>query len=58
MAASSAASDAHTLLTPEELSQALKIDVYDNEGKTHCLGDLVKGRRTALIFTRHFCEFI
>lgn len=43
-------------LTPDELSQALKVDVYDREGKTKSLGELMKGQRTALIFIRHFCK--
>ncbi|CAN9180467.1 unnamed protein product [Alternaria alternata] len=42
------------LPTAEELSEALKIDVYDREGKTKALGDLVKGQRTVLVFIRHF----
>lgn len=56
--ASSAAgtSDPHTPLTPDELSQALKVDVYDQEGNTKALGELVAGKRTALIFIRHFCK--
>jgi hypothetical protein len=45
-------------LTPDELSQALKVDVYDREGKTKPLGDLIKGQRTALIFIRHFCKCV
>ena len=44
------------LPTAEELSEALKIDVYDREGKTKALGDLVRGQRTVLVFTRHFCK--
>ena len=39
-----------------ELSEALKIDVYDREGKTKALGDLVRGQRTVLVFIRHFCK--
>ncbi|CAN9418207.1 unnamed protein product [Alternaria sp. RS040] len=42
------------LPTAEELSEALKIDVYDRDGKTKALGDLVKGQRTVLVFIRHF----
>ncbi|CAN9407813.1 unnamed protein product [Alternaria alternata] len=42
------------LPTAEELSEALKIDVYDREGKTKALGDLVRGQRTVLVFIRHF----
>lgn len=41
----------------EELSDAFKIEVYDHEGKTHALGELVKGKRSVLIFIRHFCKF-
>ena len=44
------------LPTAEELSEALKIDVYDREGKTKALGDLVRGQRTVLVFIRHFCK--
>jgi len=47
---------ARKLPTAEELSEALKVDVYDREGKTKPLGELVKGQRTVLVFTRHFCE--
>jgi hypothetical protein len=54
----SGASDARTPLTREELSRAFEIDVYDREGKTKTLGDLVKGQRTVLVFIRHFCRFI
>lgn len=50
------ASGAHTPLTHDELSQALRIDVYDQEGKTMALGELVAGKRTALVFIRHFCK--
>jgi hypothetical protein len=42
--------------TAEELSEALKIDVYDREGKTKSLGELIKGQRTVLVFIRHFCK--
>ncbi|KAI4914708.1 hypothetical protein J4E90_004740 [Alternaria incomplexa] len=45
---------ARKLPTAEELSEALKVDVYDREGKTKTLGELVKGQRTVLVFTRHF----
>ncbi|EUC48344.1 hypothetical protein COCMIDRAFT_87545 [Bipolaris oryzae ATCC 44560] len=57
MASSDAPSDAPSptsLPTAAELSEALKIEVYDREGKTHALGDLVRGKRSVLIFTRHF----
>lgn len=46
---------ARTLPTPDELAEALKIEVYDRVGKTTTVGDLVRGQRTVLIFTRHFC---
>ncbi|KAH7385590.1 hypothetical protein DE146DRAFT_667620 [Phaeosphaeria sp. MPI-PUGE-AT-0046c] len=44
----------HTPLTTDELSEALKVDVYDQEGRTKTLGELVDGKRTALVFIRHF----
>ncbi|PVH99840.1 hypothetical protein DM02DRAFT_593687 [Periconia macrospinosa] len=47
-------SAARTPLSPSELAEALQIEVYDAEGKTHALGDLIKGQRSALIFTRHY----
>ncbi|KAF2844826.1 hypothetical protein T440DRAFT_461508 [Plenodomus tracheiphilus IPT5] len=50
----SSASDAHQLPTPEELSQALKVDVFDREGAKHPLGNLVDGKKTVVIFIRHF----
>jgi hypothetical protein len=52
------ASDPYTPLTADELSQALKVEVYDEDGKSKTLGELTKGRRTALAFTRHFCKCI
>ncbi|RMZ69612.1 Thioredoxin AAED1 [Pyrenophora seminiperda CCB06] len=45
---------ARTPPTADELTQALKVDVYDREGKTRPLGELVQGKRTVLVFTRHF----
>jgi hypothetical protein len=50
------ASGARTLLTADELAQAFAVEVYDAEGKTTKLGDLVKGRRSLLVFIRHFCK--
>jgi hypothetical protein len=55
--APSSSSDAFTPLTRDELSEAQKIEVYDREGKTQTLGELIKGKRSLLIFTRHFCKF-
>jgi hypothetical protein len=49
-------SDPFALLTSDELSQALKVEVYDEDGKTSTLRELTKGRRTVLVFTRHFCK--
>jgi hypothetical protein len=50
--------DARAPVTPEEMSQALAVEVFDREGKTTTLGELVKGKRTALVFIRHFCKTI
>jgi hypothetical protein len=52
----SSESEARIPPAPNELAQALKVEVYDKEGKTHTLGSLMNGKRTALIFIRHFCE--
>lgn len=46
--------NARTLPTAEELSQALQVDVLDREGKKTPLGELVKGKRTVIVFVRHF----
>ncbi|KAL5115149.1 hypothetical protein ACEQ8H_006985 [Pleosporales sp. CAS-2024a] len=54
MAAVSDPSDARRPPTAEELSQAFKVDVYDKDGKMSALGDLVQGKRTALVFIRHY----
>ena len=53
--ASSGSTGAHTPLTPDELAQISKCEVYDREGNTKTLGDLVEGKRSVLIFIRHFC---
>ena len=45
-----------TPLTCDELSQALEVEVYDRAGKTETLGTLTKGKRSVLIFIRHFCK--
>lgn len=45
-----------TPLTHDELSQALEVEVYDRTGKTETLGTLIKGKRSMLIFVRHFCK--
>ena len=46
---------ARTLPTPDELAKALEIEVHDRTGAKTPLADLVKGKRSILIFTRHFC---
>ncbi|KZM28800.1 uncharacterized protein EKO05_0006109 [Ascochyta rabiei] len=45
---------ARTVPTLEELSEALKVEVYDNVGAKTPLGNLTQGKRSVLIFTRHF----
>ncbi|KAH7371299.1 hypothetical protein BKA66DRAFT_424280 [Pyrenochaeta sp. MPI-SDFR-AT-0127] len=52
--ASADQSTARTPLTPNEVSQALAVNIYDREGKTTTLGELTKGKRSLLVFTRHF----
>lgn len=46
---------ANALLTSDELNYACQIEVYDHTGNKVALGDLVKEKRSVLIFTRHFC---
>lgn len=46
--------DAHHPPTPAELAEALTVHIYDRAGSTTSLGDLVKTKRSVLIFTRHF----
>lgn len=31
-------------------------EVLDEDGKSHNLGELIRGRRTCLVFIRHFCR--
>lgn len=45
-------------VTAEELVEALKIDVLDHKGRAFPLGELVAGKRTVLIFTRHYCASV
>ncbi|KAH7079763.1 hypothetical protein FB567DRAFT_128649 [Paraphoma chrysanthemicola] len=42
------------LIPPAVLTQAFDVEVYDRDGKASKLGKLVEGRRTALVFVRHF----
>jgi hypothetical protein len=46
---------ARALPTLDELAGAFRIEVYDKIGERRPLGDLIKGKRSVLIFTRHFC---
>ena len=48
-------SSGRALLTADELKEASRIEVYDHAGTKTTLGDLIEGKRTVLIFTRHFC---
>ena len=43
-------------LTSDELKEAFKIEVYDRAGNKRALSDLIEGKRSVLIFTRHFCK--
>jgi hypothetical protein len=49
---------ARTPLSSSELTDACKIDVYDSKGKAHTLGEVIQGKRSVLIFTRHFCKLV
>lgn len=48
-------SGARVLLSSEEIQEALRVEVYDRVGDKRPLGDIIKGKRSVLIFTRHFC---
>jgi len=48
-------SGARVLPTSDELQEALNVEVYDRVGEKQPLGDIIKGKRSVLIFTRHFC---
>ncbi|KAL1653915.1 hypothetical protein SLS61_003700 [Didymella pomorum] len=39
----------------KEIQEALRVEVYDRVGDKRPLGDIIKGKRSVLIFTRHFC---
>ncbi|KAF1353074.1 hypothetical protein EJ07DRAFT_134911 [Lizonia empirigonia] len=45
---------ARALPTTDELAEALQIKVFDRVGAKVPLGDLINGKRSVLIFTRHF----
>lgn len=47
---------AREIPTSEELKEAFAVEVYDHSGDKKRLGDLIEGKRSILIFTRHFCE--
>ena len=40
----------------EQVKEVLAVEIYDKDGHEHLLGDLVKGKKTAILFVRHFCE--
>lgn len=42
-------------LSSNELQEAIAIEVYDSAGSRQALGDLIDGKRSILVFTRHFC---
>lgn len=42
--------------TLDELKVAYAVEVYDRTGNKQPLGALVEGKRTLLVFTRHFCK--
>jgi hypothetical protein len=43
-------------LMPQQVKEALAVEIFDKDGQKHVLGDLVKGQKTAILFVRHFCE--
>jgi hypothetical protein len=43
------------LPTTEVLQTISKEVIYDKNGNQHALGELMAGKRTLLVFIRHFC---
>ena len=41
--------------TFDELQEAFSVEVFDRAGVKKTLGDIINGKRSILIFTRHFC---
>lgn len=56
MSTGQGATDAHTLLTLEDIQRLAETKVYDGQGDLVSLGDITKGKKTALVFLRHLCE--
>lgn len=44
------------LLTREQLDEASKVDVLDKDGYKHSFGDLIRGKKVAVVFIRHYCK--
>ncbi|KAJ4381463.1 hypothetical protein N0V86_002822 [Didymella sp. IMI 355093] len=47
-------SGARAPATSGELREASKVEIYDRVGEKRPLGDIIMGKRSVLIFTRHF----
>lgn len=47
----------HSLQEPttQELEEAYHVELLDSDGSKHTFGELVKGKKVAVIFIRHFC---
>ncbi|KAJ4339366.1 hypothetical protein N0V87_003303 [Didymella glomerata] len=45
---------ARVLPSSDELQEALQVEVHDRVGEKRPLGDIIEGKRSVLIFTRHF----
>ncbi len=43
--------------TQEQIEEARKVTVFDKEGQSHTFGDLISGKKVAVIFVRHWCAF-
>lgn len=41
----------------QQVKEALAVEIFDKDGQKHILGDLTKGKKTAVLFVRHFCGF-
>ncbi|KAJ4985197.1 hypothetical protein SVAN01_09333 [Stagonosporopsis vannaccii] len=46
--------EATVMPSTDEIQEALNMEVFDHMGDKKSLGDLIEGKRSVLIFTRHF----
>jgi predicted dithiol-disulfide oxidoreductase (DUF899 family) len=52
----STSTNTQALPTPDVLASIDREEIYDKDGNKHVLGELIAGKRTLLVFIRHFCS--